>query len=318
MIDIPDALRRFHLKEYGPEWIGALPGMAAGYLDRWRLTRTGEPMHGVVSLVLPVVQQDGTPAALKFQPVDDETVSEPIGLRIWDGDGSVRLLEHDPETGTMLLEGLHADRPLSALPDDRDATRILAEVLARLVKVPDPGNIRQLRDIAGAMVDKTPAAAAGRPREEQALLKNWAAAVEEVLDEPGDRLLHWDLHYDNVLAADREPWLAIDPKPLGGDPGFDIMPALDNRWDDIVATGDIPRAVRWRFDLMTDVLGLDRQRAVNWTLGRALQNSLWDIADGEPALRSVQIAIAQAVAAPRRWFEPGRRGNPAGPTEGTY
>jgi streptomycin 6-kinase len=296
VIIIPEALRRSHLKEFGPEWIGALPGMAAGFLDRWQLTRAGEPMHGVVSLVLPVLQRDATAAALKFQPVDDETVSEPIGLRVWNGNGAVHLLDHDPDTGTMLLEGLHADRPLSALPDDREATRILAELLARLVKVPDPGNIRHLKDIARAMVDETPRAATELPPDQRPLLTGWAAAVEEVLDEPGDRMLHWDLHYDNVLAADREPWLAIDPKPLAGDPGFDIMPVLDNRWDDIVATGDVSRAVRWRFDLVTEVLELDRQRAVNWTLGRALQNSLWDIADGEPGLQPTQMAIAEAVA----------------------
>src|SRR5690606_10428198 len=79
--------------------------------------------------------------------------------------------------------------------------------------------------------------------------------------EPGDRLLHWDLHYDNVLAGEREPWLAIDPKPLAGDPGFDLLPALDNRWDDVVAGGDVRRAVLRRFDLLVEALGLDPARS---------------------------------------------------------
>jgi streptomycin 6-kinase len=70
-----------------------------------------------------------------------------------------------------------------------------------------------------------------------------------------------------VLSAEREPWLAIDPKPLAGDPGFELLPALVNRFE----AGD----VRWRFDLMTEVLGLDRERARAWTLGRVLQNALW-------------------------------------------
>lgn len=73
------------------------------------------------------------------------------------------------------------------------------------------------------------------------------------------------------------------------------MPALDNRWDDIVATGDVARAVRRRFDLMTEVLGLDRRRAAGWTLGRVLQNTLWDIEDGEPGMNDVQLAVGEAL-----------------------
>lgn len=95
-------------------------------------------------------------------------------------------------------------------------------------------------------------------------------------------MLHWDLHDDNVLAAEREPWLAIDPEPLAGDPGFDPWPALDSRCDDFVAKGDPLRVVRRRFDLLTEVLDLDRRRATGWTLGRLLRNSLWDMRTARP------------------------------------
>jgi streptomycin 6-kinase len=296
VIIIPDALVQSLRTNFSEEWTTGLPGLASDMLDRWRLTLDGEAMYGMASLVLPVIQADGVPAALKLQPVDWEHESEPVGLRIWDGDGTVRLLDHDQDTGAMLLERLHGDRALSAVEDDREATEILAGLLARLVVVPAPENIRHLKDIAAQMLADTPKAAAQLSApDEQKLLTSWAAAVEEVLNEPGDRLLHWDLHYDNVLAADREPWLAIDPKPLAGDPGFDIMPTLDNRWDDIAATGDISRAVQWRFDLLTEALGLDRQRAAIWTLARALQNSLWDIEDGKTELQPVQVAIAEAL-----------------------
>jgi len=113
------------------------------------------------------------------------------------------------------------------------------------------------------------------------LIRACGYALEEVLPEPGDRLLHDDLHYFNILAPppddQREPWLAIDPKPLAGDPGFGLLAALHNRWEEAVASGDLPRAIRRRFDLMTEVLGLDRTRATGWTLARILQNVLWDV-----------------------------------------
>ncbi|WP_312872954.1 aminoglycoside phosphotransferase family protein [Kibdelosporangium persicum] len=301
VIVVPEALAESLRDNFPGEWLAGLPGLAERTLDHWRLTLDGKPMHGMASLVLPVTTADGVRAALKLQPVDWEHESEPVGLRIWDGDGIVRLLDHDQDTGAMLLERLDENRPLSTMPDDFAATEILAGLLARLTKVPGPRNIRHLEDIATGMVADTPQAILElSDPDEQRLLKDWAAAVSELLDEPGDRLLHWDLHYDNVLAADREPWLAIDPKPLVGDPGFDLMPALDNRWDEIVATGDVTKAVLRRFDLMTEVLGLDRQRAAGWTVARALQNSLWDIQDGAHALQPMQVAIAKAVTSPRR------------------
>ncbi len=93
----------------------------------------------------------------------------------------------------------------------------------------------------------------------------WIDALEEVLPEAGDRLMHEDLHFDDILAphpADqREPWLAIDANPVAGDPGFALLAALHDRWEEAVATGDVPRAIRRRFDLMTEILGLDRKPA---------------------------------------------------------
>ncbi|MEU0281578.1 aminoglycoside phosphotransferase family protein [Streptomyces sp. NPDC006195] len=295
MIDIPVELVETQSKilgEAGRAFIAALPGRAADFLERWKLRRTGPSMYGMCALVLPVERADGTPAVLKLQHLDEESAGEPVALRVWDGDGAVRLLEYDDETGTLLLERL-ATRDLGAV-DSREAVRIIAELLARLTVVPAPAGMRTLGDIAARMLDDVPVASRSLPDEgERRLLRDCAAAVREVADEPGDRLLHWDLHYENVLASHpgdlRDPWLAIDPKPLAGDPGFELMPALDNRFD---ATETL-----WRFDLMTDVLGLDRERARAWTLGRVLQNSLWHVADGERALQPDQMSVARSLLA---------------------
>jgi streptomycin 6-kinase len=298
-IEIPDALAASFSKHSGTAgraWIAALPKLAAEVLDRWALRLDGPPLHGMGALVLPVIRPDDTPAALKLQPVNEENVSEPVGLRVWNGDGVVRLLDHDPTTGSMLLERLDGARSLSTIHDDIAALRILAELMARLVAVPAPSGLRHLSDIAAAMLDEVPAAvtALGDPAERR-LVRTCASAVAELIGEPGDRLLHWDLHYDNVLAGQREPWLVIDPKPLAGDPSFELLPALDNRWNEVVATGNVARAVLRRFDLLTEVVGLDRQRAIGWTLGRVLQNALWDVEDGAITLEPVQVSIATAL-----------------------
>ncbi|GAA0915928.1 aminoglycoside phosphotransferase family protein [Nonomuraea longicatena] len=299
-IEIPAALvanhRQINEDEGGPAWLATVPTLAERYLEEWNLRHDGDPMHGFVSLVLPVVRADGVRAALKLQPVTEENDTEAVGLTTWDGDGIVRLLDHDPATGTLLLERLEGHRSLSQVADDTEALTLLADLLARLVAHPAPPGIRHLRDISRQMVADVPAAVEKVASEQdRALLRNWGAIVAELTEEAGDRLLHWDMHYDNVLAADREPWLAIDPKPLAGDPGFDLWPALDNRWEDVVATGDVPKAVLRRFDLLVDRLGLDSQRAAAWTYGRLLQNALWDVQDGNPEFDGAQLAIGEAL-----------------------
>lgn len=306
-VRIPAALVASHAKYYGDRgraWIAALPQLATDLLDRWALRRDGPPIYGAVALVLPVVLADGAAAVLKLQPVDEETAGEPIALRAWAGRGAVRLLRHDPGSGSMLLERLDAEQSLAGVPDDRAALHTLCELLLRLNAVPAPPGIRRLADVAAGMLERVPRALALLPDPAaRRLIQRCAGPVRELLPSAAGQLLHWDLHYDNVLRrhrgghpAEAGHWLAIDPKPLAGDPGFELLAALHNRWDDVVATGDVRRAVRLRFDLMTDVLGLDRQRAAGWTLGRILQNALWDVENADTSWHTdPDRAIAQAL-----------------------
>ncbi|MFD4026381.1 aminoglycoside phosphotransferase family protein [Streptomyces sp. NPDC058576] len=297
--EVPQRLSQSYATSFGEEgraWIAGLPALAAETLERWELRRDGAVRSGKASLVLPVVRHDGTRAVLRLQMPREETAAALIGLRTWNGGAMVRLLEHDPVSGGMILERLDGARTLASVDDDDVAMGVLAGLLARLVAVPAPQGLRGLGDIAAAMLEQVPQAVTHLvDPADRLLLSGWASAVAELAEDPGDRLLHWDLHYDNVLAAEREPWIAIDPEPLVGDPGFDLWPALDSRWEDVVAKGEPLRVVRRRFDLLTDVLGLDRERAAGWTLGRLLQNALWDIEDGEPRLAPSAVVIAESL-----------------------
>ncbi|MFF2573190.1 aminoglycoside phosphotransferase family protein [Streptomyces sp. NPDC058084] len=297
--EVPHHLAASYVTGFGEEgraWISGLSTLAANMLERWNLERDGTVRAGEASLVLPVLRPDSTPAVLRLQMPRQETTAALIGLRTWNGRGMVRLLDHDPMSSSMLLERLDGARTLASINDDDVAMSTLAELHARLIAVPAPRGLRSLGDIAYEMLDRVPQAIMKLvdPVDRQ-LLRSWAAAVTELAGEPGDRMLHWDLHYDNVLAAQREPWIAIDPEPLAGDPGFDLWPALNSRWDDIVEKGDTLHIVRRRFDLLTDILDLDRARATGWTLGRLLQNSLWDIDDGGTRLAPSSVAIADSL-----------------------
>lgn len=282
----------------GRAFVAALPALAERCLEQWGLRPDGPSMYGMCALVLPVVREaDGRPAALKLQSVDEETAGEPVALRAWTvaGAGAVELLGHDPETGAMLLERLDERRPLSGEADVREAVTVLGAVLARLVAVPAPEGLRTLGDAVERMLAALPERAGLlADAADRRLLADCAAAVREVAGEPGDRLLHWDLHYDNILAGRADAgrageWVALDPKPLAGDPGFELFPALDNLFD--------ADEVLWRFDALTEALGMerDRERARAWTLGRVLQNGLWAAEDGEGRISPDHAEIARRL-----------------------
>ncbi|MFE9280765.1 aminoglycoside phosphotransferase family protein [Nocardiopsis alba] len=280
-VTVPDDLVESLTGFFGADWVRSLPLLAARRIDRWELTVTGAPMHGAIALVLPVRRPDGTDAVLKLQPLDEETAGEPIALRAWDGDGAVRLLDHDPEDGSLLLEALDSGRDLDGLPLE-SALEEIGALLARLSAHPAPPGLRDLGEVTRDIVVQ------GRRRlreiepEGRPTFAAWIALADELAGEAGDRLIHWDLHYDNVLAprpGEEDPrrgaWLAIDPKPLAGDPGFDLLPALRNRWEEAERSGDPVGAVRRRFDVLTSAAGLDRDRARAWTRVRMLQDCLW-------------------------------------------
>nr|WP_030849711.1 aminoglycoside phosphotransferase family protein [Streptomyces griseus] len=301
MIDVPEELAASQSRYNGAAgraFVAGLPDLAARCLERWGLRPDGPSMHGMCALVLPVVREaDGRPAALKLQAVDEETAGEPVALRAWAaaGAGAVELLDHDPESGALLLERLDERRPLSGEKDVREAVGVLGGVLARLVAVPAPEGLRTLGGVVDRMLAAAPEAVALlADAADRRLLADCAAAVREVAGEPGDRLLHWDLHYDNILAGRAEAgrageWIALDPKPLAGDPGFELFPALDNLFD--------ADEVVWRFDALTEALGLDhdRERARAWTLGRVLQHGLWAAEDGEGRLPPDHAEIARRL-----------------------
>jgi streptomycin 6-kinase len=273
----------------------ALAALGDGYLEGWGLTPDGEPMHGMASIVQPVRRADGSAAVLKLPLIDLDQPGEAAALRAWNGDGAVRLLEEDTQTWVMLLERLDP-RDLTTVEDDLAAVRIICALLRRLHEHPVPDAVPRLADVAAKMIADAPEAAAKLDDPAHArVLCRWADATAEIAVAAGDRLLHWDLHFENVLAAEREPWLAIDPKPLAGDPGFDLLPALHNRWDEAVATGDPGRAVRRRYDLMVDELALDPGRARAWTFARLLQNGNWSVEDGDTALDPTQLLIGEAI-----------------------
>lgn len=248
------------------EWLVQLPGLLHGLENRWSLT-LGEPFDGEdvsCSYVANVARADGTPAVLKIGMPHMEGEHEVQGLRFWDGDPTVQLLEADDTCGAMVLERCEPGVSLRTMPED-DQDVVIARLLRRLWRKPaPPHSFRPLSALLEywssetlADVDRWPDA--GLVREGLRLFRELSR------DTPSVVLLATDLHAGNVLRAQREPWLVIDPKPFVGDPAYDATQHLDvfNRDGRLRTAPD--RTIR-RF---ADLLGVDHERVRLWTFARA-------------------------------------------------
>ncbi len=247
--------------EDGAEWLAGLPARTEALLDRWELTVDGPLMHGVCALVVPVRRPAGDPAVLKVTWPHDEARHEALALSLWDGDGAVRLLEHDDDAWALLLERLDPTVTLRQAPID-EALAVVTGMIRRLDR-PAPPGVRHMRDNAARWVHELPEENDGTVP--AGLVEQAVAYCRELT--PGNHLVNEDLHYDNVLRGDREPWLVIDPKPIAGDREFGLIPLLWNRFDEVQAAGGLAA--------VTEAAGLDWSLARRWTFVRAVDNWLY-------------------------------------------
>lgn len=267
----------------GADWLAGLPALAESLLTRWDLTVDGAPMHGVCALVLPVRRPTGEPAVLKISWPHEEAEHEALALSIWDGDGAVRLLAHDPDAWALLLERLDPHTSLRTVPVT-EALTVAADLIRRLDR-PAPPGVRTMRDTAARWARELPEENDGSVPDE--LVAQAVAYCRELGPNAGDHLVNEDLHFDNVLRGEREPWLVIDPKVIVGDREFGLVPLLWNRFTDDDATRD-------RLARVVDAVGLDPALARRWTFVRAIVS--WLDQGEEDWLGGACARIATALA----------------------
>ncbi|KXK63084.1 aminoglycoside phosphotransferase [Micromonospora rosaria] len=253
----------------GRAWLAELPRLVAECAQRWSL-RLGPPFpYAMVSLALPAYRPDGTAAVLKLQYPGPDSRHEAAALAAWDGTGAVRLLAYDADRRALLVERCEPGGPLHRLPLE-EALDVTAGLLPRLWRPARPEAvtpIRSLAEEATGWLAQLPVEweRAGRPYERR-LLDVACDRLAGLVGTQGEQVLvNQDLHAGNVLAATREPWLVIDPKPLVGEREFSVVPMI--RGPEL---GHGPALLRRRLDRLTADLGLDRERVLGWTIGQTL------------------------------------------------
>jgi streptomycin 6-kinase len=219
--------------------------------------------------------------------------------------------EDHADVGVRLLRAgvdLLVEKPLAVSldgVDELEACEVVAGFYARL-HVPALPRLQRLTTYIGRWTEQLARLPSDAPVPRRLVEQAVSLGRSFVEDEGTDAvMIHGDLHYQNVLAADREPWLVIDPKPMAGDPHYEVAPMLWNRWDEVVGSGNVRDAVRRRFHTIVDTAGLAEDRARDWVVVRELHNVLWTIEDAAAVNRrldaedreaiTVAVSIAKAV-----------------------
>jgi len=271
-----------------------LPPDIRGQLDEWELIADGPVIRGAASTVVGVRTSEGAPAVLKIASPDAGSDHEHLVLRRWGGVGAVRLLRADPHRHALLLERL-APQNLESLWDVEACEVVAASY--RHLHVPALPQLRSLSTEVEQWVrgfEELPRSAPVPHR----LVEQAVASARELTSQHDDDavVLHGDLHYRKLLAGERMPWLAIGPKPVNGDPHFEIAPMLWHRWDEL--EGNVRAGVRMRFDAIVDAAGLDEARARAWVLVRVVHQAM-RVLTSQSAVGSDEftkyVAIAKAV-----------------------
>lgn len=262
----------------GRAWLDELPGIVEDLLGQWGLQRDGDVLHGQVGVVVPVVGD----AVLKVSFPHPGNVHEPDAFAAWGGRGAVKLYERDDARYAMLLERAHP----STLVEHTDGVATIAGNLLRQLTIPAPDGLPRMSDNADTWAEelRKDAAELDHPLPDT-VVQQAMAVVEELCRTQPETVVHGDFHPRNILRADREPWLAVDPKGYVGDPAFDAGIFLRTRayhllLGDGLAVDDLLRYLQTELEQFAEASGVDADRIRRWTQLIAVQASFWGRRNG--------------------------------------
>lgn len=299
MTSMPPAFAQTMLALYGQAgaaWLQQLPILLAEYAQRWAI-QLGEPFALSYNYVVPAWRADGSAVVLKVGYPSREFGNAIDALQLYAGDGMVQLLEVDRDQGVMLLERLQPGDMLSTLADDEEATRIATTVMRQLWRPAPAGHpFPTVADWAQGLQRHRARFDGGvGPLPHRLFAEAEAHFRDQLAAHAPPMLLHGDLHHFNILRAQRQPWLAIDPKGLVGDPAYEVGAFLYNPWPAFGSRPDVDRLLQRRVALLAEHLGFDRARIRGWGVAQAVLSACWTIEDNGQGW-DYAIAIGERLA----------------------
>ncbi len=282
MLNLPDLFVRTVSSTFaeGEAWLARLPELIAACEARWGLTAQPHFPGLSYNYAAPALMPDGTEIVLKLGVPRHELTTEIEALKLYNGRAMCHLLDADADMGVLLLERLQPGHMLISVTDDETATRLAADVMRRLWRpLPEQHIFPSVADwIADLAALRTEFGGGAGPFPERLVDMAQTLFADLVASSATAVLLHGDLHHYNILAAEREPWLAIDPKGVAGEPAYEVGALIRNplnlhEWPNREAV------TRRRLDILAEELEVDRQRLLAWSFAQEILSLWWDYVD---------------------------------------
>jgi streptomycin 6-kinase len=290
-------------QEKGALWLENLPNLLAQLAKQWDL-EIGEPVDNLSFNYVAPVTRKGEEFILKVGVPHPELTSEIAALRVYgghlrvyDGQGMVKMLLADEEKGAFLLEKLPGAMLATLFPErDTEATAVAAHVMQKLWRPVTREQSRlfpHISDWLAGLQNLRPKYAKygdGTGSFPLAMIEEVERLIPELLaSSPGDVLLHGDLHHYNILGTQEGGWCAIDPKGIIGEPAYEIGAMLYNPFE-IYAHPDLESILARRLMQFSEILGIDRQRLRDWGLVTNVLSCWWNVEESTPQQEAAFIA----------------------------
>jgi streptomycin 6-kinase len=295
-VQVPEKLietvKRVH-GEAGRRWLADADRWLSECRTRWSL-ELGEPFENLsYHLVVPGRMPDGTDIVLKIGVPCRELLTEAAALELFQGVGAVRLLEHDARRGILLLERLSPGTPLYESQDDSEATSVAAALMRRLWRNtpaqdhPFPSLANWFQAFERLKVGFDGGSGPFPPdliqRAENTFIKLNASSDSKVV-------LHGDLHHANILLSQTRGWVAIDPKGIVGDAGYEVGSFMLNQLPLEQSQSVVIDILSRRLSIFSRELRIERGRLARWAFCHAVLSALWDFEEAAEWEGTIRLA----------------------------
>jgi len=261
----------------GKRFLANLPALIEEASQKWSLTDV-RPSPELSYNFVAFAKRGEEQVVLKMGVPNRELKSEMATLRLFNGEGACRLIDHNLRKYWMLLERLQPGVMLVTLEDDEEATHIAADLMQRIWRpAPEKDVFIRLSDWFDGLKKLRPHFKGGTGPFDQKLVERVERSVKDFFAENHKPvLMHGDFHHYNILSSERG-WLVIDPKGVIGPACYEVGPLLINPWGDLLNGNNYRQLTKRRIDILNEQLGFERERICEWGLAHAVLSAWWSI-----------------------------------------
>lgn len=291
MLRLRDTVERVH-GAMGRQWFSSLPTLLSECRERWSL-ELDEPFENLsYNLVMPGRIPDGTEVVLKVGVPCRELLTEAAALSLFDGLAAVRLLDQDAPRGILLLERVTPGIPVYETRGETGPTHLAATLMRNLWRTPPAEHSFPTLAVWFRAFERLRISFDGGSGPFPNTLIERAERDFAQLEASSDRqvVLHGDLHHANILFSERRGWLAIDPKGLCGDPGYEIGSFMLNQLPAGASEVVTLEILTGRLMIFSEELEIERERLARWAFCHAVLSALWDFEEQQEWHGTIRLA----------------------------